>query len=190
VEFIRGIGVGAKPIEQASENQDLTPYVLSAQKGDESALSYLIESTQKDLFRFTYYLTGNTQLAHDLCQDTYIKVLEKIRSLKEPDRFKSWLYRMTKNLYLDHIKSSKNKGHVSLDGAIPEMVTGEDKQKVMEIRQALSHLETEERIPLLLVDLEGYSYEEAAQMIGISEDALRSRLHRARTTFSTKYKKS
>ncbi|HEX4925767.1 MAG TPA: RNA polymerase sigma factor [Bdellovibrionales bacterium] len=167
----------------------MTKLVLGAQSGDEGALSDLIEATQRELFRFTYYLCGNNQLAHDLCQDTFIKVLEGIGNLKEPHRFKSWLFTMAKNLYLDHNKSSKNKGHVSLDSS-PDLESSEDKQKVMEIRQALSHLEAEERIPLLLVDLEGHSYQEAAQIIGISEDALRSRLHRARQTFSLKYKKS
>ncbi len=178
--------MGAKSLKPL----DLTSHVLDAQKGQESALSYLIENTQTELFRFTFYLTGNNQLAHDLCQDTYIKVLEKIRDLKEPERFKSWLFKMAKNLYLDNIKSSKNKGHTSLESALPDLTSNEDKQKVLEIRQALSHLETDERIPLLLVDLEGHSYEEAAQIIGISEDALRSRLHRARQTFVEKFNKS
>ncbi|MEQ1877155.1 MAG: RNA polymerase sigma factor [Bdellovibrionia bacterium] len=185
--------MGAQSVKAQSNKKesddDLTTHVLEAKAGSEEALSYLIEATQKDLFRFSYYLSGNNQLAHDICQDTFIKVLENIRAVKEPERFRSWLFKMAKNLYLDHIKSSKNKGHVGME-SLPDLATNEDKQKTAEIRQALSHLEAEERIPLLLVDLEGYSYEEAAQIVGISEDALRSRLHRARQTFSEKYKKS
>jgi RNA polymerase sigma-70 factor, ECF subfamily len=189
MERVRGNHLGAKPIK-AEDTDSLTQTVLAAQGGDESALAELIEQTQKELFRFAYYLTGNNQLAHDLCQDTFIKVLENISSLKEPHRFKSWLFRMAKNLYLDHIKSSKNKGHVAIDSALPDLQSNEDKQRVLEIRQALSHLETDERIPLLLVDMEGHSYDEAAQIMGITEDALRSRLHRARQAFSQRYKKN
>jgi RNA polymerase sigma-70 factor, ECF subfamily len=179
--------LGAKSLKA---DTDFTALVLQAQRGDESAISDLIEMSQKDLFRFVFYLTGNNQLAHDMCQDTFIKVLENLPRLKEPERFKSWLFQMAKNLYLDHTKSSKNKGHVSIESALPDMTSAEDKQKVLEIRQALSHIETDERLPLLLVDLEGYSYTEAAKIIGVSEDALRSRLHRARQTFAEKYKKS
>jgi RNA polymerase sigma-70 factor (ECF subfamily) len=178
--------LGAKSLNEAD---GLLKLVTEAQTGDEAALSRLIENTQNDLFRFTYYLCGNNQLAHDLCQDTFIKVLENIAKLKEPERFKSWLFRMAKNLYLDHVKSSKNKGHVGME-SVPDLQSAEDKETALEIRQALSHIETEERILLLLVDLEGHSYGEAAQIVGITEDALRSRLHRVRQTFLAKYKKS
>jgi RNA polymerase sigma-70 factor, ECF subfamily len=183
--------VGAQSLKKELDdtNDELKKAVVAAKAGDPDALAYIIESTQKELYRFTYFLCGNNQLAHDICQDTFIKVLESIRGLKEPERFRSWLFKSAKNLYLDHIKSSKNKGHVGME-SLPDLATNEDKQRTAEIRQALSHLETDERLPLLLVDLEGYSYEEAAQIVGISEDALRSRLHRARQTFSERYKKS
>ena len=173
------------------EDDRLTRAVIEAKNGSEAALSEIIEQTQDSLFRFTYYLTGNQQLSHDICQDTFIKVLEKIKGLKEPERFKSWLFQMAKNLYLDHLKSSKNKNHVSIDNAAAsDLLQIDDKQKDLEIRQALSHLEMDERLPLLLVDLEGHSYIEAARTLGVSEDALRSRLQRARLAFAEKYKKS
>jgi RNA polymerase sigma-70 factor, ECF subfamily len=177
--------LGNKPVEQS----ELQALVTRAQKGDQEALAQIIQVTQNQLFRFSYYLTGNRQLAQDLCQDTYVRVLDNVKSLKKTDQLQSWMFRTLKNLYLDFIKSSKNKGHVVLEEELP-LPSKDDLETVVQMRQMLSQLEPDDRLVLLLLDLEQTPYEEAAAIIGISESALKSRAYRIRQEFIQKYKKS
>ena len=118
-----------------------------------------------------------------------MKALSQISSLKEASSFVSWLFQIARNHYLDGKRRASSKEvvladetpidqHVSLQTHTPP--TGHSE---LEVRQALMRLEEDERAVLILIDLEEYSYEEAAEIIGISENALRSRVHRARKAF-------
>lgn len=178
-------------IEQEG-SAELEKYVRLAQKGDSEAFSRIIELTQDRLYRFCFYLTRNSSLAQDICQDTYLKVLEKIGSLREPNRCLSWLFRMAKNLFLDHVKRKKPDTVATTETLDYWMSAGAEhplKDFTLKVRDCLGTLSAEERVVILLVDLEGYSYGEAAEIIGISENALRSRLHRARASFGTEFSK-
>lgn len=161
---------------------DFTEYVKLAQQDDEAALSSLIELTEDSLFRFCIYLSGNRALAQDLCQDAYIKVLENIKTLKSTSSFRAWLFQTAKNLYLNHVRSPRNSKHLELE-ALAEMASGSDTLLLAEVREGLQKLNEDERVVILLIDLEEYSYSETAEIMGISEEAVRSRLHRARQAF-------
>lgn len=172
-----------------SLKNDLADLVVRAQGGDEKALVALVEQTQNSLYRFTYYLAGNEALAQDLCQETYVRVFESLSKLKDPGRFQSWIYIMAKNLFLDHCRKSSTKNEISSEAweSVDGASQSPEAPKNIEVQQTLALLTEEYRLVLVLVDMEGYSYGEAAEIIGISENALRSRLHRARQQFLTKY---
>lgn len=171
------------------EQPELAQRARDAQKGDEGAAAALIEALQDRVYRFCFYLTGNSEAAQDHCQETLLKVLEKIKTLKDPDQILSWTLRIAKNQFLDQRKSMAHKTSVPLTLlAEPTSPVAPSREQGLQIQQAIACLEPEERIVILLVDLEGYSYEEAAEIINVSEDALRSRLHRARKAFIEKYK--
>ena len=127
------------------------------------------------MFRFCLYLCGNTELAQDLCQDSFIKTLENIHRLKNPAAFKGWLFQTAKNLFLDHVKSKKNQAHGNLDD-IPESMLPVDTpnfDEILETRRVLSLLQPDDRAILILIDLEEYSYLDAAKIMGISENSSR-----------------
>lgn len=176
-------------MSDARDLEDLSRYVQLAQKGDEQGFALLIDATQDSLFRFCFYLSGNRQLAEDLCQECFVRALEQIKSLKDPASFKGWLLRMAKNLFLDHVRSPRNRPSdpvETLDEGAEQAQRTESMpvaELSLQVRQALESLAPEERLSILLVDLEGQSYAEAAEVIGITEEALRSRLHRARKAF-------
>jgi len=113
--------------------------------------------------------------------------------LKEPARFLSWTFTIARRLFLNHCTREVNEEEVSLDQerrtveALPAQDGASD--EILFVRQALQALEPEDRVLLLLVDLEAYSYKEAAEIIGISEAAARSRLHRVRKKFVEKFEK-
>src|SRR5947208_2850728 len=86
-----------------------TEFFERAQKGKAGAMDDLFERIHARLLVFCLYLTGNREHAKDLCQDAYVKVMEHIQSLDDPRYFMPWLYRITKNHFLDYVRSPKSK---------------------------------------------------------------------------------
>lgn len=167
----------------------LEQLILNAQDGDREAMRELIEQHQDKLYRFCVYLAGQPALAQDLTQDAFIQALEKLRTLKEPKRFQSWLFTLAKNIYLDHLRRADNAPYTAIEDAEGILVgeTG-DCDQVLQIQAVLAHLEPEDRTLLLMVDLEGMSYSEAATAMGMKEASVASRLHRIRELFMRNYK--
>ena len=171
---------------------EYVPLVQKAQKGNQEALALLITVTKDRFYGFCFYLTGNSYLANDLLQDAMIKVIEKLPTLKDPKSYYAWLCRMAKNHYLNLMRSEGYRNHENIDdtqeGHLEDKASGSLDQSQM-VRRVLAQLSESERTVLLLVDLEGQSYEEAAEIIGISLAALKSRLIRARQVFIEKMQK-
>jgi len=170
----------------------LTLLISEATAGSEKAMGELIEHSQDRLFRFCIYLTGNAHHAQDLCQDTLVRVLEQLARIQDPEKYFSWLFRIAKNLYLDEVKSAAyRREELELDPTIePASVSSAlSKEEMMQIRQIMDELESDARVAILLVYLEEYSYREAADILDISEEALKSRLFRARQLVQERLKK-
>jgi RNA polymerase sigma-70 factor (ECF subfamily) len=184
--------------EGAPTKERLIEDVKAAQKGDASAQSRLIRAHQDALFRFCLHLCADPQLAQDLAQDALIRALDQIGKLREPATFPSWLLTTARNLFLDHVKSPRNKGYDELEegdgsvetqgGALAASADGRDES--MHVRQVLQGLEPRDRMILVLVDMEGYSYAETAGIVGISEANVRFRLHHARKEFIKRYRRA
>lgn len=170
-------------------SEELENYVRRTREGDERAFEALISQTKDRLFRFLLFLTSDIQLANDLCQDTYLYAFEHIKKLREPLAFPRWLCLIAKNRFLDQRRSPKNRTHYPIENLDRFGVSqqAEDPVLVIQTQKALSQLEEKDRCVLLLIDLEGYSYAETANIIGVSENAVRSRLHRARMAFHEKF---
>lgn len=155
--------------------------VGSAQGGDERALAALIELTQDKLFRFCFMLGRNKEGAEDLCQEVYLKAFRSLAKIKNPAAFPSWLYQIAKNLFIDLKRAETEPLEPEDESTSPNYETA------LHVREVLSHFETEDRVLLLLVELEGQSYKEAAETLETTEDAVRSKLHRLRQIFLKKF---
>lgn len=173
--------------EEPSEN--LGKCVESAREGNQEAQGRLIRETQDRLYRFCYFLCGDPNLANDLCQDSYVYALENLSKLRDPDAFRGWLFTVARHKFIDYRRSPRNQPYDPVDSPkLPASLTNdEDRTLTIQIHKTLSRLTDEDREAILLIDLEQNSYEEAAKMIGISENALRSRLHRARKAFASAF---
>lgn len=147
---------------------------------------------QTPLYKFCLYLAHNEALAQDLCQEALIRMLEKLKTLDKPERFESWVFRIAKNLYLDWRKSPKSSGHINIDDVDPgELRLEPEKQdQVLTLMKGLSQLETDDKAVIILVDIQGHSYQEAGEIMGLTESAVRSRLHRARQALEITLKKN
>ena len=184
--------MGSIPLKENAGDLGLVDLVQAAKEGDREALSLLIERSQTPLYRFCLYLTGDPRLSEDLCQDTFVKVLEKLKGLKKAGNFQGWLYRTAKNLYIDRWRRAKRYEPVPLDSADDCRTTPAEGMSdlVLEIRAALVSLDLESRVLLLLIDQQGHSYRQAAGILGLSEGAVTSRIHRARKAFLEAYRKA
>jgi RNA polymerase sigma-70 factor, ECF subfamily len=158
--------------------------VVRAKKGDAEAQTALVRATQERLFRFCYHLCRDRGLAQDLAQDSLIRALAEIGKLKEPEKFLSWLYRIARNLFLDHVKSPANATKLEVD---EKLEAQDDQEFSLHLRQVLQQLDPEDRFLLLLIDLEERTYQEAAEIVGISESNVKFRLHHIRKEFINKY---
>ena len=166
--------------------------IRAARDGDQKAVSLLIERSQPQLYRFCLYLTGDLGLSEDLCQDTYVKVIERLKSLRKAGDFRGWLYRTAKNLYIDQWRRAKKREVIPLDPVQEHLGAPAEPMPdlVLEIRSALSCLDLESQVLLLLIDQQGYSYREVSEILGIFQAAATSRIRGVRSTFWKNHEKS
>jgi RNA polymerase sigma-70 factor (ECF subfamily) len=136
------------------------------------------------LRRFAAGLARDPADGDDLCQATVIRALEK-RDLWQPGtRLDSWMYRMMRNLWIDEARARKRRGgtFAGEDAGLSVGAGGgqEEAVELSVIDRGLRTLPDEQREAVLLVMVEGYSYKEAAAIVGCPVGTLNSRLVRGR----------
>ena len=140
------------------------------------------------VYRLAYRLTGNSFDAEDLTQEVFIRVFRSLGSYT-PGTFEGWLHRITTNLFLDMTRRRQRirfeglgeETAARLHGAEPTPAqVFDDRHLDADIQDALSQLVPEYRAAIILCDLEGLSYEEIADSLGVKLGTVRSRIHRGR----------
>ena len=140
------------------------------------------------VYRLAFRLTGNRHDAEDLTQEVFVRVFRSLSSYT-PGTFEGWLHRITTNLFLDMVR---RKQRIRFD-ALPddtERLPGRElsPQQVYDdthfdgdVQAALDALPPDFRAAVVLCDLEGLSYEEIADTLGVKIGTVRSRIHRGRS---------
>jgi RNA polymerase sigma factor (sigma-70 family) len=140
------------------------------------------------VYRLAYRLTGNTHDAEDLTQEVFVRVFRSLSSYT-PGTFEGWLHRITTNLFLDMARRRQRIRFEGLgdDAAARLGDSGrspadafDDAHLDSDIQAALKALAPEYRAAVILCDIEGLSYEEIADALGIKLGTVRSRIHRGR----------
>lgn len=173
-------------MNKKTDNVDIGLAVVKVQKGDEPAKGELVSVTQNRLFKFCLLLGHNKELAEDLCQETFIKAFQNIHNLKNPETFLGWMYQIAKNLFIDIKRSAASKETVS-EESLKGLSYETDEDLILSVQKVLAQFDPDDRLLLLLIELEGFSYKEAGEIAGLSEDAVRSKLHRLRSLFIKKF---
>jgi RNA polymerase sigma-70 factor (ECF subfamily) len=123
--------------------------------------------------------------AEDLVQDCLETALAKQATLKGRDRLRGWLFAILNNLFLMRLRSQSRRGQpLPLDdfaGSLAAAVPASDRAQAHDLARAMGKLSAEHRQILLLVNVEGHSYDEAAATLGVPIGTVMSRLARART---------
>jgi RNA polymerase sigma-70 factor (ECF subfamily) len=176
---------------------DFEPLVRAAARGDGRAVERLLMRAQEVAFRFSLLVCGHPEDAEDVMQDALLKTYRYVGRIRRPEAFRTWLYRTVRNACL--IKRRRRVDEpatmLSLDAAdsagdAPTLEVADRRKGPHEaainawlgrrLREALEALPPGHRVVVLLRDIEGLSTRDVATVLGMSEDNVKTRLHRAR----------
>jgi RNA polymerase sigma-70 factor (ECF subfamily) len=174
--------------------------------GDQTAFNELVDPLRKPLFSYIYRMVTNPQDAEDLLQDVIVRVLEGLRRYRGEARFKTWLFGIATHACLDHLRKRKRwrleaqligEREAEADPEAMERISAIMRQPefTFEIREHVAFcfacvsrtLEPEEQAALMLREVLGFTNQEAARMVGVSEPILRHRLSDARSKMTDAY---
>ncbi|MHC4653620.1 MAG: RNA polymerase sigma factor [Planctomycetota bacterium] len=173
---------------------DEVSLVQASQKGNRSAFGSLVDRYYQSIYRLAYHFTGNHHDADDVCQETFVRALDNIESLKDGSRFNGWVFMIASNLVRRHIKKKKLTSRTS--GLIPpEDAEREHSQpferlssseKAVEIQKRLQEMPEHMRLVTILTIMEGLSQKEAANVLDFSEASVSRYLEAAKKWLHTR----
>lgn len=161
--------------------EDLTEIVTGCQRDDRRSQQQLYEHCRGKVLRLASRMVG-AQDAPDLVQEIFLQAFRSIRQFSGRSSFETWLYRLAVNECLQFLRQSRRRATRSLDyeplDRAPPQTTRVQENELLE--RGLERLDPELRSTFLLRELEGFSYGRIAEILGISEGTVGSRLNRAR----------
>jgi RNA polymerase sigma-70 factor, ECF subfamily len=179
--------------------QDLIQLVRDLQAGAPGAFDRFVELYQPRIFSFSYGMCGHREDAEDVAQETLMQAFRKFDTLRAPEALNTWLFRIARNAcLLKHRRSKFAPEHeLSLEEFMPrkdgdagppeipdwsrlpeeELLNAEIGEQ---LRRAIASLPPKYRMVLLLRDVQQLSTAEVAEIVEVSEDAVKTQLHRAR----------
>jgi RNA polymerase sigma-70 factor (ECF subfamily) len=163
--------------------------LAAAKGGDRDAFDELVRSTYADAYTLAYRLTGNEDDARDVVQEAYLRAFRSLKKFRGDSRFSTWMYRITANCAAT-LLVQRNKGRheeLSDDEPLPDLRPQADPQAMAEagfardhMAAALAELPPRLRAVVVLRDIYDLPHEAIAAELGISQEAAKVRLHRAR----------
>ncbi|MBR1943504.1 sigma-70 family RNA polymerase sigma factor [bacterium] len=178
----------------------LSELVILATQSDYRALEELIHREQKNIFATFTYLNKKTDNVYDLTQEALLRMAKGIVNLKNPKTFKSWLNHIVMNLFYDNLrKINRIPPMISIDDenrddkfvTNPQNYIPDKKCKPLEkcisneldrmIKHEMQQLPEHFRVPIILRELQGLTYEEIAEVTQTNVGTVKSRISRARS---------
>jgi RNA polymerase sigma-70 factor (ECF subfamily) len=165
-----------------------TQLALAAGRGDTRALESFIRETQRDVWRFVAHLSSVSS-ADDLTQETYMRAIKSLPRFAAQSTARTWLLSIARRVVVDQVRSAMSRpriaGHedwvAAADSAHVSAATSTNfSEDLVEVRMLLADLPADRREALLLTQILGMSYQEAADVCGCPIGTVRSRVARAR----------
>ncbi len=173
--------------------------VALARSGEQVAYRELVRRYERPLFSLLYRMVRDRELAEDLAQETFVKALNAIESYRPEYKFSSWIFKIANNAAIDHLRR-RELDTLSLEGSphaeTPEAIEatalqiGDRQESPLdevqarelggEIEAAIAKLRPEYRSCILLRHVEGRTYEEIAEILGLPLGTVKTYIHRAR----------
>ena len=183
--------------EKVTAPEEYALLVQDAAGGDPDAMERLLLRAQAAAYRFSVMVCGRTDETEDVMQEALVSTYKHARDIRDPRAFKAWLYRTVRNACLlnrrkrvaepDRLVSLDDAGPSGEGRVVEPEAPGQDIEAALDqadrrtlLRRALLTLPGPQREILVLRDLEDLSTREVAEVLQISEDNVKQRLHRAR----------
>lgn len=163
----------------------VTELALRAGRGDKQALSEFIRATQEDVWRLLAHL-GGREHADDLTQETYLRVMGSLPRFAARSSARTWLLSLARRTWVDSVRhdmARPRKAAVEYDDVAaqqPSLDNSNTWSEVLDAQSLLDDLPAERREALILTQVLGYTYEEAAKIANVRVGTIRSRVARAR----------
>ncbi len=152
--------------------------------GDESAFAILVQRHKEKVRNIIYLTLSNTNSVDDIAQDVFLTVYRNLNNFRFESQFTTWLYRITVNKCKDHMRKIKIRNIFTpikeAEGRTEAAVTPESNDISGIVHNAIGKLPEKLRVPLLLKDIEGMSYQEIAETVQCEIGTVKSRIFRAR----------
>lgn len=192
-------GTEKLPLVHVSDHELMALYV----EGESAAFTQLVKKYKDPLVNFITRIVHDYDAAVDIAQETFIRVHRKSKSYEAKASFSTWLYRIATNLAINELHRKKKRRFISID---QPMYVGSESQEKFEIPDtndspdirtekvemikivdtAISSLPRRYRIPLILRDIQGLSYEEVSSILMLPKGTVKSRINRARNILKQK----
>jgi RNA polymerase sigma-70 factor (ECF subfamily) len=199
---------GALPAESDDPDASL---VRAAQAGDYDAFEKLVRKHQHRVYNLAYRSLHDRQAAEDVAQEVFVSIFRYIKKFRGGARFTSWMFRIVVNHCRTRMRYRKRRpdqnNPVSMDASVetedgsrtrqfadedptadPER-TAAARQELDVVQQALNDLDEDHRMVLILRDIEDLNYAEIADILGLPEGTVKSRIHRARNQLKDRLSK-
>ena len=173
--------------------------IKRAAEGDKEAFGELVRLYERLVYNTVKSRVGNDTDALDIFQDVFIKIWRSVGKYRGECRFATWVYRICVNACLDFLRHSKftvteaYPTYIDKDGdessvELADESTSADPQRAAErnetaamVRRAIAKLPNEQREVIILRDIQGYSYDDISDMLGLEIGTVKSRINRARS---------
>ncbi len=161
-------------------------------QGDDAAWETVVNSYARRIYNLTYRYTSRRDEAEDLTQEIFIRVYQNLKSFRsDSGSFQSWIMKVGRNLIIDHYRRTRRFQQAAGTEEMEAMNLKDDKvlnpQRSVEqseaslfLSEGLQALSPELKEAIILRDLEGMAYQEIAELLGIPEGTVKSRINRAR----------
>ena len=171
-------------LERADRLAGQRALIERARRGDASALRALYDSHVDRIYRLTFRMTGLAETASELTQDTFVRAFAGIEGFREDSAFSTWLHSIAVSLTLNELKRRKRDRarNVELDDAMAMAESAPRSDPVLreKLLEAVNELPEGCRTVFMMHDAEGYTHQEIAAALGVSEGTSKAQLNRAR----------
>lgn len=154
--------------------------IRAAAAGDDEAFADLVRLAQPHLWRFLVHLVGDHDVAADLVQDTLVSAHRALPGFRFECSLSTWLLRIARNAATDHHRRSARQARLAAEAAALTRVSLPDISDAAEVRAAIDALPLLLREVFVLVEVFGLRYREAAEVLGVPDGTVKSRMFTAR----------
>ena len=156
--------------------------VLRCQQDDRKAFEELVARWQKRLWNYAFQITGSESTSWDIVQETWFGIIKGIRKLEDVSVFPRWAFRILNNKCMDWLRRQNLQDHLNAQLIEQAQSVSVEKQNSGEktgvLREAIERLSSDRRVLLVLRYHEGFDIAQIAEILGIPEGTVKSRLHR------------